>query len=127
MATTFTWDIQNVDLLDSHNGNEDVVFRVVWQCTATADNGKTKSQIGIVELDVNNTSTEFISVAEVTKEMIINWVKSSVAVKVIEDGLVPNIRTLTFGNNTDGSVTVAEVLVSNQADAENPPTPTPTT
>lgn len=123
MATTFTWDVQNVDLLDSHNGNENVVFRVVWQCTATADDGKSKSQIGVVELDVNNTSTQFISIADVTKEMIIDWVKSAVAVKVIEDGLMPNVRTLTFGAGSDGSVTVAEVMASNQADEENPPAP----
>jgi hypothetical protein len=122
MATTFTWDVQNVDLLDSHNGNENVVFRVVWQCTAT-NGDKTKSQVGVVELDVNNTSTNFVSVEEVTKEMIIDWVKSKVAVKVVEDSLMPNVRTLTFGADTAGSVTVAEALAQTAADAGSPPTP----
>lgn len=122
MATTFTWDVQNVDLLDSHNGNENVVFRVVWQCTATNDN-KTKSQIGVVELDVNSTSTNFISVADVTKEMIIDWVKDKVAVKVVEDGLLPNVKTLTFGEGSANTLTVAEALELNASAAENPPAP----
>jgi hypothetical protein len=122
MATTFTWDVQNVDLLDSHNGNENVVFRVVWQCTATNED-KTKSQIGVVELDINNTSTNFVSVEEVTKEMIIDWVKSKVAVKVVEDSLMPNVRTLTFGAGTDGNVTVAEALTQTSDPAGSPPTP----
>lgn len=123
MATTFTWDVQNVDLLDTHNGNENVVFRVVWKCTATADDGKTKSQIGVVELDVNSTSTEFISISEVTKEMIVGWVKNSVAVKVIEDGLMPNVKTLSFEDSSDGTVTVADLLASSAAKEDEPPTP----
>jgi hypothetical protein len=40
MATTYTWDVENVDLIGSHNGNENVVFRVVWKCTAADDAGK---------------------------------------------------------------------------------------
>ena len=123
MATSFIWDVQNVDLLDTHNGNENVVFRVVWKCTATADDGKSKSQIGVVELDVNNTSTQFISISEVTKEMIIGWVKDKVAVKVVEDGLMPNVKTLSFEENSEGTVTVAEVIASNAAKAEEPPAP----
>jgi hypothetical protein len=124
MATTFTWSLQNVDLLDSHEGNEDVVYRVVWQCVATSDSGKTKSQIGVVELDVDNI-TNFTPADQVTKEQIIEWVKSKVAVAVVEKSLMPEVRTISFADNTATNVTIADqIALSNaQAQSEEPPTP----
>jgi hypothetical protein len=124
MATTFTWSLQNVDLLDSHEGNEDVVYRVVWQCVATSDSGKTKSQIGVVELDVDNI-TDFKPADQVTKEQIIEWVKSKVAVAVVEKSLMPEVRTISFADNTATNVTIADqIALSNaQAQSEEPPTP----
>ena len=127
MATTYTWDIQNVDLLPSHNGNENVVCTVVWECTATTDEGKTKKQLGVIELDINSNAADFVPIAEVTKEQIIGWVKEKVAVKVIEDSLFPAVTTISFSDAAN-TVTVAERLAASIADAENPtPTPTPPT
>jgi hypothetical protein len=122
MATTFTWSLQNVDLLDSHQGNEDVVYRVVWQCTATSDTGKTKSQMGVVELDIDDI-TDFKPADQVTKEQIIEWVKSKVAVSVVENSLMPNIRTISFADSTTTNITIAEQLSIAAAQAEEPPTP----
>jgi len=122
MATTYTWSLQNVDLLDSHEGNEDVVYRVVWQCTATSDSGKTKSQMGVVELDIDNI-TDFRPADQVTKEQIIEWVKSKVAVTVIENSLMPNIKTLSFADSTTTNVTVTEQIAISKAEADGPVTP----
>ena len=122
MATTYTWSLQNVDLLDSHEGNEDVVYRVVWQCTATSDSGKTKSQMGVVELDIDNI-TDFRPADQVTKEQIIEWVKSKVAVTVIENSLMPNIKTLSFADSTITNVTITEQIAISKAEAEGPVTP----
>ena len=122
MATTYTWSLQNVDLLDSHEGNEDVVYRVVWQCTATSDSGKTKSQMGVVELDIDNI-TDFRPADQVTKEQIIEWVKSKVAVTVIENSLMPNIKTLSFADSTTTNITITEQIAMTAAQSEQPPTP----
>lgn len=122
MATTYTWSLQNVDLLDSHEGNEDVVYRVVWQCSATSDTGKTKSQMGVVELDIDNI-TDFKPADQVTKEQIIEWVKSKVAVTVIENSLMPNIKTLSFADSTTTNVTITEQIAMAAAQSEQPPTP----
>ena len=122
MATTFTWNIHNVDLIPLHNERENVIYKVVWECTATADD-KTKSQMGVIELDVNTTSTNFISIEEVTKEQIITWVKEKVAVKVIEDGLMPTLRTISFADVTATNVTVAVQLAAAEAASNLPPSP----
>ena len=120
MATTYTWDIENVDLLDSHNGNENVVYRVVWKCTATNDDGASKYQVGVVDLDINNTSTQFISIESVTKQNIIDWVTATVAVNVIQRDLIPGVKTISFAKSTSTSITVAEQLAINIAENENP-------
>lgn len=123
MATTFTWNIHNVDLIPLHNERENVIYKVVWECTANADDGKSKSQMGVIELNINNTSTNFVAIEEVTKEQIITWVKESVAVKVIEDGLMPAIRTISFADVTATNVTVATQLAAAEAASNLPPSP----
>ena len=123
MATTYTWDIENVDLIDNHEGNENVVFRVVWKCTATSDNGKTKDQVGVVELNPNVPSENFIPVEQVTKQNIIDWVKSTVAVSVIERDLNPGVTTITFMNTTGTNVTVAEQIAAAAAKQDTTPDP----
>lgn len=95
MATTYTWDIENATILDSHNGNEKVVSRVVWKCTATNDAGNSKSQIGVVDLDINNIS-DFVPASQVTKQQIINWVTAKVPREMIENDLMPETTTVSF-------------------------------
>ncbi len=123
MATTYTWDIENVDLLNSHGGNENVVFRVVWKCTATGDSGSEKSQIGVVELNPNVDPENFIPVESVTKQNIIDWVKSTVAVAVIERDLNPDVTTITFSNTTGTTVTVADQIAAAAAKQDTTPDP----
>ena len=123
MATTYTWDIENVDLLNSHGGNENVVFRVVWKCTATSDSGSERSQIGVVELNPNTDPENFIPVENVTKQNIIDWVKATVAVAVIERDLNPALTTITFSNTTGTSVTVADQIAAAAAKQNTTPDP----
>lgn len=124
MATTYTWDIENVDLLGSHNGNENVVFRVTWKCTAEDSEGNSKYQVGVVELNPNVDSDTFLSIDNVTKQDIIGWVKNTVAVVAIERDLMPNVTTITFaGTDTTSSTTVAEALATTIAKREATPDP----
>ena len=121
MATTYTWDIENVDLIGSHNGNENVVFRVTWKCTADDGDGNSKYQVGIVELNPNVDSEVFVSIDNVTKQDIIGWVKNTVAVSVIERDLQPNVTTVSFVGTT--STTVAGVIAEDAAKRTATPDP----
>ena len=123
MATTYEWDIENVELLDSINGNENVVFRVTWKCTATNDAGKSKFQVGVVELNPNVNPDDFLPVESVTKQNIIDWVKATVAVSVIERDLNPGMTSITFMNTTGTNVTVADQIAAAAAKAEATPDP----
>lgn len=123
MATTYDWDIETVDLLDSHGGNENVVFRVVWKCTATGDNGNSKSQIGVVELNPNVAPENFISAENVTKQNVIDWVKATVAVAVIERDLNPGTSSITFAGTTSTNVTLAEQIAAAAAKQDQTPDP----
>ena len=124
MATTYTWDIENVDLISSHNGNENVVFRVTWKCTADDGEGNSKYQVGVVELDPNVSPEDFVSIDNVSKQDIIDWVKNTVAVTAIERDLMPNVTTISFVGST--STTVAGAIAeaaARQTEVPDPSTP----
>jgi hypothetical protein len=112
MATSYAWDIENVTVLDSHNGNEKVVSRVVWKCTATNDTGTSKSQIGVVDLDINNTSTDFVPASQVTKQQIIDWVTAKVPREMIENDLMPATSTTVSFSDTDSTATIEDQLAA---------------
>jgi hypothetical protein len=89
MATTYTWDLQQIELISKGDFNQ-VVHRCFWKCTATADNGATKEQFGVVDLDVNNLDSEtFKAFNQLAKEEIVEWVKSVVHTASVENGLHP--------------------------------------
>lgn len=126
MAVTYTWDVENIELYEEYNGLEDVVYRVVWSCTATSDvdGVRPKSQMGVIDLDLPTTSTGYVSIAELPRSQIVDWVKSKVPVQVVERGLMPNTKSVSFSGNTSNSVTVAEQLAANAAQGAEPePTP----
>lgn len=127
MAVTFKWDVDNIELYDEYNGLEDVVYRVVWKCTATDDStGTTKDQIGVIDLDLPTTSTGYISIAELPRSQIVEWVKTKVAVTVVETGLNPRQRTVSFMDTTSTTITVAEqAAISAAQNTSSDVTPTP--
>lgn len=89
MATTYTWDLQQIELISKGDFSQ-VVHRCFWKCTAMADSGATKEQFGVVDLDVSNLNSEtFKSFNSLAKEEIVAWVKSVVSVASVENGLHP--------------------------------------
>jgi hypothetical protein len=124
MAVTYDWGVETIEMYDEYNGLENVVYRVVWKCIATSDTGVVKDQIGVVDLDLPTTSTGYVSIAELPRTQIVDWVKSKVAVSVVEQSLVPHSKTVSFMENTSTTVTVAEQIAVNQA-TQSDVTPTP--
>lgn len=126
MAVTFKWDVENIELYDEYNGLEDVVYRVVWKCTATDDStGATKDQIGVIDLDLPTTSTGYVSIAELPRNQIVDWAKTKVAVTVVENGLMPRQRTVSFMDTTSTTITVAEQAAIMAAKNTSPEGSTP--
>lgn len=99
MATTYTWKVENMDIIPNQNGYEGVIYRVVWKCTAKSDTGEEKSQLGVVELNVDTIGPGFKPIEEVTESDVIGWVKQVVAVGLIEAGLIPAVKSAVFDEN----------------------------
>lgn len=96
MATTYTWDLQSIELISSGGFNQ-VVHRCFWKCTATADSGATNEQYGVVDLNIKNLDPEtFKSFDSLTKEEIVEWVKNTVAKDAIEAGLHPEVTVHSY-------------------------------
>jgi hypothetical protein len=107
MATTYTWNLQQIELISKGDFNQ-VVHRCFWKCTATADSGATKEQFGIVDLDVNNLdSVTFKAFNQLSEEEIVAWVKSVVNVASVENGLHPESTSYSYVEAaTPGTVAV---------------------
>jgi hypothetical protein len=96
MATTYTWDLQQIELISKGDFNQ-VVHRCFWKCTATADSGATKDQFGVVDLDVNNLDPEtFKAFNTLDKADIIAWVKSVVHTSSVEGNLHPETTSHSY-------------------------------
>ena len=87
MATTYIWDVQQVELVNSGSFPK-AITRATWQCTATADSGVTKQQVGVIEFDISNLSTStYVPFEQMTKQQIIDLVTATVHFDVIQNGL----------------------------------------
>lgn len=95
MATTYDWDLVQVELVSTGGFNQ-VVHRCFWKCTATADSGATKEQFGVVELDLKNLDPNNFVSWPVDKAQIVEWVKATVHKDAIEAGLHPEVETHSF-------------------------------
>lgn len=119
MATTYTWKVENMEIIPNKNGYEGVIYRVVWKCIAKTDAGDEKSQIGVVELNVDNIGPTFKPIEEVTESDVISWVKQIVAVQSIESGLVPAVKSAVFDEN--GKIVVPTTPVESAPEPETKP------
>lgn len=103
MATTYDWDINQVELV-STNGFNQVVHKCFWKCTATADSGASKEQHGVIELDLSTLNPDSFVQWPVDKEQIIEWVKGVVHKDSVEAGLHPEVTTHSFVENAGPEV-----------------------
>ena len=71
MANTYTWEIPNLDVKISHDGNDNVVHTVHWIYKTTDENDNVSIQLGThsVEYDADN----FTLYDSLTKEDVVGW------------------------------------------------------
>ena len=87
MAVTYQWDITKLDVWPEKNGLNDVVYNVHWNLIAT-DGDFTVEQNNIETIEINEDSDyQFVSFEDLTKEQVVEWVKSSLAPKKPHIGL----------------------------------------
>lgn len=75
MAVTMTWNVLTMDVVKSQDGLTDVVSNVHWECTAVDENGVSVRSIG-VETMPSPVPEEFIAFESLTKDQVLEWVKS---------------------------------------------------
>ena len=75
MAVTITWDVLTMDVVKSQDGLTDVVSNVHWECTAVDENDVSVRSYGVETLPAPD-SSDFIAFESLTKNQVINWVKS---------------------------------------------------
>jgi hypothetical protein len=99
MSVTYEWDVESIDVVEALGDAAHVVCRVVWKCTAT-DGEKSKSMIGVQDLNIDNIGDTFIPYDELTKEQILEWTKVWLNVPAIEKSILPNVYTKSFAPDT---------------------------
>jgi len=90
---TTTWNVVQMDCYPEYEGNTDIVFTVHWSASAQDEefSGYSYGSQGLT-LDPEATFTPF---AELTKEVVIGWVKSAMGeegVAAIEANLATQIE-----------------------------------
>ena len=75
MAITYTWNINQLSTLPSHEGQKDVVVKVQWSIRGVDENGVGSSRGAITELTYAGGA--FTPYNELTKDVVVDWVKAT--------------------------------------------------
>jgi len=76
MTYTYHWDIKSFQVAPSSDGLTEVIKQVEWDYHCSDDNDSSLYS-GYTNLSAPN-SAEFISYEELTKDVLISWIKSHV-------------------------------------------------
>jgi hypothetical protein len=71
MATT--WNLKNVQVYNTLDGNSDVIYLVNYNVTATDGNGNVYTLSKEATIDTSSI-TDFIPFADLTEEIVLGWV-----------------------------------------------------
>lgn len=69
-----TWNILGMDVLNSLDGNSDVVTNVFWYCSDSDADGNYGFSFGNQQLNTDNI-TDFVDYNTLTESQVIQWVK----------------------------------------------------
>lgn len=90
----YTWDIIEYSTRDQVNSDgvtlSNAVVKVRWKKTGTTLGGVSANYIGLSHLTAENTAEgDFVSVDDITKATLINWVKASIS--ETEETIINNV------------------------------------
>lgn len=73
---TTTWEIENVKVYNTLNGNDDVIYLVNYNLYASDENGSAYLLPKESKIDTSNI-TNFVPFADLTETIVIGWVKDA--------------------------------------------------
>jgi len=73
---TTTWEIENVKVYNTLNGNDDVIYLVNYNLCASDENGSAYLLPKESKIDTSNI-TDFVPFADLTETIVIGWVKDA--------------------------------------------------
>jgi hypothetical protein len=93
MATTYTWNISQLDCYPEHEGQTNVVSTIHWQCVGIdGDFSNSVYSTTGVTLDVDSPYTPY---ADLTKEQVLGWIwANGVDKEVVESAVEQQIQNL---------------------------------
>jgi len=94
MATTYTWDIVQLETYPSLGGKVDALCTVHWKLSGVDGNVRCELA-GATGLNQTSTEENFIPYASLTKDVVVQWVKDTLgqtAVKDYEDAIADEIQ-----------------------------------
>ena len=84
--TTYTWDCRTVDVFPTYESETDVVYNVHWFLVGTEENEGTTytaKAYGTQSIALGDIE-EFIPFADLTNEIVTEWVKSAMGEEQVE-------------------------------------------
>lgn len=93
MSATYTWSINQLAVLPSHEGKTDVVVKVSWSYRGVDADGVGSSRGGNTEVTYNP-KDKFTPFADLTEAQVLGWVKDAVTsdqIAEMEAGIIGDI------------------------------------
>jgi hypothetical protein len=76
MSNTYKWSVKKMTAHTNLNNFENVIYSVVWGCSATSEEDLVVETSGTQEIEFVNNGN-FMPVNELTEQIVVGWVKSS--------------------------------------------------
>lgn len=114
MSISYTWSVNQLTAYPSHEGQTDVVFKVMWSYRGVDSNGVGSSRGGITEVTYN-AGAPFTPFAQLTEAQVLGWVQPTITPEQMTE--------MESGINGDISWQIAQ---ASSNEPVTPPLPWPT-
>lgn len=75
----YIYNTQEVEVYNSYEGQNDVIYKVNYSITKTDNNGNAETIFKVANIDISSLDN-FIAYADLTSEIVINWIKEDLGI-----------------------------------------------
>ena len=72
---SYIYNTQEIEVYNSYEGQNDVVYKVNYSITKTDSNGNAETVFKVADINVSNLDN-FIAYDDLTSEIVIGWIKA---------------------------------------------------